>query len=71
MFSKSIRLTKKKERLGCLRDNAEKYKIFSLWIENEIIKVNKDGNEDILTISHKIKFIDSARFKAISVSVQS
>ena len=60
-----------KEKFECLEDNAEKYKTFSIWIEKEIIKVNKDGNEDILTISHKIKFIDSARFKAISVSVQS
>ena len=28
--------------------------------EREIRKVDKDGNEDILTISYKIKFINSA-----------
>ena len=60
-----------KGKFECLGDNAEKYKTFSVWIEKEITKVNKDGNEDIITISCKIKFIDSARFKAISVSVQS
>ena len=31
-------------------------------------KIDKDGNESILTISYKIKFIDNARFMAISLS---
>ena len=29
---------------------------------------NEDGNESVLTISYKIKFIDSARFMASSLS---
>ena len=32
------------------------------------IKVVKDGNEDIITSSYKIKFIDSTRFMASSLS---
>ena len=31
-------------------------------------KIDKDGNESVVTISYKIKFIDSARFMAISLS---
>ena len=37
-------------------------------IKKEIIKVDKDGNEDITTISYKIKFLDRARFMASSLS---
>ena len=42
--------------------------MFSTLIEKEIRKVDKDGNEDIITISYKIKFIDSARFMVSSLS---
>ena len=31
-------------------------------------KTDKDGNESVLTMSHKIKFIDSLRFMAILLS---
>ena len=41
---------------------------FSVLIKKEIIKVDKDGNEDITTISYKIKFLDRARFMASSLS---
>ena len=41
---------------------------FSVPIENEVIKVDKGGNENIITISYKIKFIDSPRFMASSLS---
>ena len=33
-----------------------------------LINTDKDGNECIVTISYKIKFIDSARFMATSLS---
>ena len=36
--------------------------MFSVPNEKEIRKVDKDGNEDITTVSYKIKFIDSVRF---------
>ena len=35
-------------------------------IEKEVTEINKDGNESVAIISYKIKFIDSARFMAIS-----
>ena len=41
---------------------------FSVSIEKEVIKTNKDDNESVVTISYKIKFIDSARFMATSLS---
>ena len=46
----------------------EKYKTFSVPIEKEVTKIDKDGNESIATISYKIKFFDSARFMASSLS---
>ena len=52
----------------CLGGNTEKYKTFSVLIEKEVIKIDKDGNESVVTISYKIKFIDSARFMASSLS---
>ena len=55
-----------------LRDNSnvltEKNKTFSVSMEKEIKKVDKDGNEDIMTIFYKIKFIDRARFMASLLS---
>ena len=43
------------------------YKTCSIPIEKEVIKINKDGNESVVTISYKIKFIESARFMARSL----
>ena len=37
-------------------------------IKNEIIKIDKDGNESVTTISYKIKLIDRARFMSSSLS---
>ena len=55
----------------CLGENTEKYKTFSIPIVKEATKIEKDGNESIATTSYKIKFIDSARFVATSLSNQS
>ena len=43
-------------------------KTFSILIEKEVIKIDNDGNESVVTISNKIKFIDSAWFMATSLS---
>ena len=51
--------------IECLGENKEKYKTFSVPIKKEIKKIDKDGNG---TISYKIKFIDTARFIASSLS---
>ena len=48
--------------------NTEKYKKFSIPIKKEVTEIDKDVNESVLTISQKIKFIDSARFMATSLS---
>ena len=52
----------------CLGENTEKFKTFSVPIEKEVTKIDKDGNESVVTISYKVKFIDSARFMASLLS---
>ena len=52
----------------CLGENTEKYKTFSVPIEKEVTEIDKDGNESVVTISYKIKFIESARFMASTLS---
>ena len=47
-------------KFECVGENMEKYKTFSVPIEKEITKIDKDGNESVVTISYKIKFINSA-----------
>ena len=37
-------------------------------MEKEVTKIDNDGNKSAVTISHKIKLIDSARFMAPSLS---
>ena len=49
-------------------NNTEKYQTFSIPIEKEVIKIDKDGNESVISISCKINFTDSARFTAGSFS---
>ena len=51
-----------------LGENTEKYKTFSVSIEKEVTKIDEDSNENVITISYKIKLIDSARFMASSLS---
>ena len=55
-------------KLECLEENSEKCNAFSIPIAKEVIKIDKDGNESVLTISYKIKFIDSSRFMVNSLS---
>ena len=38
-------------KFECIGETTKNYKTFSVLIEKEIRKVNKDGNEDIITIS--------------------
>ena len=52
----------------CLDENTEKYIIFSVPITKEITKIDKDGNDEIVNISHKIKFINSFTFMSSSLS---
>ena len=45
-----------------------KVQTFSVPIEKEVTKIDKDGNESVVTRFYKIKFIDGARFMASSLS---
>ena len=62
-------LTNEFERqFKCLGENKEKNKSFSVLIRKKIIKIDKDGDESVETISYKIKFMDSMRFMETSLS---
>ena len=51
-----------------LGENMEKCKTFSVLTEKEVTKIDTGGNENVVNISYKIKFIDTARFMASSLS---
>ena len=56
-----------RESFECLGENTVKPKTFSILIEKEITKVDKDKNDaSVVYISYKIKCIDSVKFMAIS-----
>ena len=52
----------------CVGENTEKYISFSVKINKKITKKDEDGNEKIVNISHRLKFIDSYRFMSASLS---
>ena len=55
-------LANKFERqFGYIGEISEKYKTFFVPIEEDVTKIDKDGKESSVTISYKIKFIDSSR----------
>ena len=56
------------EEFECLGENTKKLKTFSVPIEKKVTKIDKDYNGSIVTISYKMKFIDSAKFMASSLS---
>ena len=56
------------EQFECLRENTEKCITFSVPIKKQIAKIDKDGNDKVVNISYKIKFIDSFRFISGSLS---
>ena len=55
------------DKLNVLAENTEKYKTFSVPIVKEVKNIDKNGNQSVVMISYKIKFIDSARFLASSL----
>ena len=48
-------------QFDCLGESTEESKTFSAPIEKEVPNIDKDGNESVVTISYKIKLINSAR----------
>ena len=59
---------KSEGQFECLREITENYTTFFVPIEKEVTIIDKYSNGSVVTISHKIKFIDSARFMATSLS---
>ena len=55
------------DKLNVLAENTEKYETFSVPIVKEVKNIDKNGNQSVVMISYKIKFIDSARFLASSL----
>ena len=53
-----------KKQFTCLGENTEKYITFTVSIEKEVTRINKNGEEITKHISYILKFIDSARFMA-------
>ena len=51
----------------CLGGNREKHITLSVPIKKKITKIDKDGNDKIVNISYKTKFIDSFRFMSSSL----
>ena len=53
-----------KKQFTCLGENTEKYITFTVPIEKEIARIDKNWEEITKTISYILQFIDSARFMA-------
>ena len=57
-----------KEQFACLGENTEKYIIFTVPIEKEIKRIDKNGKEITKNISKIIQCVDSTRFMASFLS---
>ena len=57
-----------KKQLTCLGENTEKYITFTVPLETEVTRINKNGEEVTKNIPYILKCIDSARFMASSWS---
>ena len=53
-----------KKQFTCLEENTEKYITFTIPIEKEVIRIDKNGEEVTKNISYILQFSDSARFMA-------
>ena len=56
------------KKFNCLGRNTEKCTIFTVLIEKEVTRIDKNGEEVTKNISYILQFIDSARFMASSLS---
>ena len=57
-----------KKQFTCLGENTGKYITFTVPIEKEVMRIDKNGEEITKNISYISQFIDSARFMASSLS---
>ena len=51
-----------KKQFTCLGGNIEKYKTFTVPIEKEATRIDKNGDEITKNICYILQFVDSARF---------
>ena len=56
------------KKFTCLGENTEKYITFTVPIEKEVTRIDKNGDKTIKNVSYIMQFIDNARFIAISLS---
>ena len=59
---------KLEKQFTCLGENTEKYITFTVPIEKEFIRINKNGEEITKNTSYILEFIDSARVVVSSLS---
>ena len=57
-----------KKQLTCLRENTEKCTTFTVPIQKEDTRINKNGEEVLKNISYMLQIIDRARFTTSSLS---
>ena len=57
-----------RKQFTCLGENTEKYITFTVPIEKEVTRIDKNGEEITKNISYILQFIDSVRFMAIPLS---
>ena len=63
------KLTEKiKKQFTCLGETSAKYIIFTVPIEKEVTRIDKNGEKVTKNISYILQFIDSARFMASPLS---
>ena len=53
------------EEFACLAENTEKNITFSVPIQKEVAKIDKNGKENTITMFYRLQFMDSTRFMAI------
>ena len=56
-----------KKQFTCLGENTEKYITFTVPIEKEVTRIDKNGEEITKNISYILHFIDITGFMAISL----
>ena len=57
-----------RKQFTCLEENTKKCITFTVPIEKEVTRIDKNGEEIAKSLSYILQFIDSARFMASSLS---
>ena len=61
---------KSEKQFTCLGENTEKYINFSVPIQKEVIRIDKNGENNTKNIYSRIQLIDNTRFMTSSLSVK-